>query len=630
MPNRTEATLWGIVGQVRFDAVRAVDQPSGPGAQSPVASQWRSPEERIALCRWGQRQTDWYVPSDSDLLVIADATLYDTPTLCAALAVDPDDRGVASLLAAAYRRWGEDMCSHLDGDFAFIICDRRAGSVFAAVDPMGVRPLFYHHDPGRSFTFSSGDDTLARWAGLDPRIPESRLLEPLLNLEELRHFRSDIPGVTRLQAAHACHVDASGLRTWRYWSAGARRPDLAAHDIDGWVEGLRTQLHHAVRKRMADGARIGVMFSGGLDSASALALATQIAPAAGITAYSLLDRGRPDCPETRAIDRTIAATGARLVPLDIADMQAHIAPSLKFLSSTRRFNFIGNGFLPYLSAIAAADGIDAMMNGYDADAMFTISDLLQRRLRQGDYRGALRDAQEIDRGLGVPDFVPQVRRLRLKQWLPPSLEAPLRGPWQRVRSARTLRNALLNPDAARRLQLRERLQEYRDLTHRDTNVRGPALPASLMQIPTVVDGVARSEWRFRFGGVQMRSPFLDRDLIDFAAWIPLELRLREGRFKWILRKAMDPHLPHDVTWRRDKLHLGSHHARALLQPLLKSVLRDFDGSGPAIAPYVDRKRFEAQARLWMQGQISAVWALAPWLELEHWLQHNRDRVAWGL
>lgn len=620
---------WGIAGEIRFDDAPVNPRGCFAGDGLSDGRRWRSPCGRATVACWGGRGGDLHAVEDRGLVVLADATLYEAARLATQLELDPGEGDSARLLAVAYLRWGADMLAHLDGDFAFVVCDLRAGTVFAAVDPMGVRPLHYHHHPGRAIFFASDADTLATWAGLDPRIPESRLLEPLLNLEELRHYRSDVPGTSCLLAAHACRVGAHGMRTWRYWTAAERRPDIAENDIGGWIEGLRAQFLEAVRKRMADGARIGVMFSGGLDSASVLALATRIAPAGEITAYSLLDRSRPDCPETRAIDRTIAATGARLVSLDIADMQAHVAPSLRLLAGVPRFNFIGNGFLQYLCAMATEAGVGAMMNGYDSDSLFDEADLLQRRLRQGQYRRVLHEARRLDRGLEIADLVPQVRRLRLTQWLPSWLESPMREIWRRTREGDRLRGFLLDQAAARRLHLRERLREYRALTKRTHDGRGPALPASLMQIPTVIDGVARSELRCRFGGVQMRSPFLDRNLIDFAAWIPLELRMRNGRTKWILRKAMNPYLPHEVTWRGDKLHLGSHYARVLLRPVLDGVLRDFAGSGPAIAPYVDRRRFEAEAQRWIDGEISAVWALARWLELEHWLQHNHDRVAWG-
>lgn len=624
------ATAWGLLGEVRFDRslIASPLRSDVPGFHHD--SVWRAPDGCATIQAWGPPRSTWHCATDRGLIVVADATLYADPLRSSDSATGPHGLNAAQLLAAAYQRWGEQMCDHLDGDFAFVILDLRANTAFAAVDPMGVRPLLFRHVADKYFMFSTSAEALATCAGLDARIPESRLLEPLLNLEELRHFRSDIPGLKRLQAGHACRVDAKQVRSWRYWTAGRQEPGLRADDLHGWIEALRDRLQIAVRRRMADGARVGVMFSGGLDSASVLALATRFGSASDITAYSLLDRSTGDCPETRAIDRMIAATGARIVPLDVANMQEHIEPGLRTLARVPRFDYIRNGFLPYLSSIAAASGVVAMMNGYDADSMFSEADLLRRHVRAGQFRRALLEAHRLDRGTGVPDFVPQVRRMRLLRWLPTWAEPPLREFWHRSRSSRTSRDFLLDPSAARRLQLAERMHEYHQLTRRTSDLRGPALPSSLMQIPTVIDGVARCEMRFRLGGVQMRSPFLDRDLIDFAAWIPLELRLRKGRYKWILRKAMAPYLPHGVTWRRDKLHLGSHYARVLLRPVLDKVLRDFAGTGPAIARYVDRPRFEAEARRWLDGDISAVWALHAWLALEHWLQHNQDRVAWGL
>ena len=117
--------------------------------------------------------------------------------------------------------------------------------------------------------------------------------------------------------------------------------------------------------------------------------------------------------------------------------------------------------------------------------------------------------------------------------------------------------------------------------------------------------------------------------MDFAAWIPWPLRLRNGWHKWILRKAVTPYMPHAVAWRGDKFHPATHFHRAVLQPVLERVLRDFAGSGPAIAGYVDRERFLREARLWQEGALEAVGNLAPLLCLEHWLRHNQDKVRFG-
>ena len=91
---------------------------------------------------------------------------------------------------------------------------------------------------------------------------------------------------------------------------------------------------------------------------------------------------------------------------------------------------------------------------------------------------------------------------------------------------------------------------------------------------------------------------------------------------------ISPLLPDEVIWRGDKAHLGAHFDREMLQPVLEQVIRDFRGTGPAIAPYIDRGRFLQEAERWQSGAIEAVWKLEMWLLLENWLQCNSAKVAW--
>ena len=625
-------SVQGVIGELRFDGRRA-----GPASMCPDVTDngrsWHSPDKRVAMGAWGGTGMDCRLATDCNVATIADCTLYDRDRLCAELGLPPtSDEGDASLLTKAYLRWGEAMLERLDGDFAFVVCDLGAGRAFAATDPMGMRPLFYRHEPGRSFAFSTSAHELAAWTGLDPRIPESRLLDPLLNAEELAHFKPEIPRIDRLLAAHACHVGADSLRVGRYWSPTGRRPSLSENDTEGWIEGLRERMRRAVSKRVADGARVGVMFSGGLDSSALLALSCEMASVERVSAYSLLDRGDPSYPETLAIDRMIAATGATSIQCDVANLEEHGDTARAVLARVPRFDYILNGFVPYFNAMAAKSGVNVMMYGLDADALFSHGDLLLKRLRRGRYHHVLREARKADRLLGVPWLVPQVPKMQatviLSAVLPFPARRALRSMYEWMEQPAILREALVGDDAISRLQLRGRLREQSRLLRSFPRQVG-GLPASSMDRPVALDGVGRVEARTRHYGLEMRCPFMDRDLIEFAAWIPLELRLRNGRPKWILRKAMNPYLPHAVAWRGDKVHPGSHFSRVVLRPVLDQIVRDYRGSGPAIAPYADRDRFLEAADQWRAGAIEAVWKLAPLVALEHWLQHNRDLVHWG-
>ena len=176
-----------MAGEVRFDGL-----PAGLGDKSKLTmpGQWMHRQAgRLVLDirHWGGRGRV-SVYQDDGLVVVADSRLYSrSPLLDASgrAAPGPSD---AAWIAQGYRQWGEDLPLRLDGDFAFVLVDLGRERVLAATDPVGVRPLFYRHQPGRSFAFSSSEADLADQLGLDARMAESRVLYPLVWIEGLWHY----------------------------------------------------------------------------------------------------------------------------------------------------------------------------------------------------------------------------------------------------------------------------------------------------------------------------------------------------------------------------------------------------------------------------------------------------------
>lgn len=621
--------LWGFAGELRWDG--ALPGVGGSGRfRRDAQADWVAGTRPGAIATWGVRtahQLGWHEAAGGGITLVADAALYVTDTLAAELGV-PSACGLAELLAHGYLKWGEDLPSHLDGDFAFVVLDWARRRVFAATDGLGVRPLFYRYVPGQGLAFATEQWALADWVGLDTRIPESRLLEPLFSLQELSYFRPEIPGVSRLIAGHSCRADAASLTLRRYWRPWDRRPDIGEHETARWVEGLRSRVERAVHKRVVGGMPVGVTFSGGMDSSSILALAARTLPKGQLTAYSVVNRGDAHCPETAAVDAVLAAITVPAKQFDVARMHNVVEDALRSVARVPRFYLGLNGFNALFDEDAASKGPGIMMNGINADALFEFSDFVSRQLRRGKLRHLLHVAQRADRLVGVPWLVPEVWRTLRRLPIPRRvLEHAL---FLRRRAVRkdTLHRKLLCADAKQSDWLERCLLEWRSLQVQFGTDRGAGW-ASMMHCPIPLDGIARFWERSCQLGIEMRAPYLDRDVVEFSAWIPLELRFRYGRLKWIQRKAMAPYLPHAVTWRGDKFHPGSHFDRVMLQPVLEGAVKAYKGSGPAIAPYIDRDAFLHEAERWQSGAIEAVWSLRALLVLEHWLQHNASRVAFG-
>ena len=572
----------------------------------------------------------------SDLVVAFDGVLYNAADLAITLSVPAvaGSTGVdpVALLAAAYRRWGDALASRLDGDFAFVIWDPAQARAVAATDPAGVRPLHVVHEPGLHFSFASEGIALGQLLGLDLRIPESRVVEQTVNALELLGYPEPLVcGVHRLPAAHGCVARSRELVVSEYWSPGlVSPPGLRDDDVDGWVEGFSWHLQQAVAKRMTQTATgQGVMFSGGLDSSSVLALAYRHLGVGGIPTFSLVDSNDPDCPETRAIERMNRFCDTAPTRIDVAACAGAATQALAIIGAAPRPMSGRAAFLHACYARASAQGVQVVMDGLDADALLSYSGIGASLLRQGRFRDFQRAAGDFSRlrnGRASNEFA--LARGLLKVAVPAGLRRVVSSLRSDVARADWLTDSLLNRETAARFGLKARLAGLDAMTATKPGEPAPGLKSSMASLVTR-DGIARTNARAAQHGLELRHPFMDRALMDFCAWLPLDVRLREGWTKWVMRKGMEALLPHDIAWRRDKTHIGAKFDRIVLQPVLERLMLDLPRGVAAVQAYVDRDAVLALANRWQRGEISAVWRLTPVLLLEHWLQGNRDNVAWG-
>jgi asparagine synthetase B (glutamine-hydrolysing) len=116
--------------------------------------------------------------------------------------------------------------------------------------------------------------------------------------------------------------------------------------------------------------------------------------------------------------------------------------------------------------------------------------------------------------------------------------------------------SLIDPDFTERVDLRQR---YRRLCQNMADTycwSADGAGQSCAGVAYLSAALERYERVAAHFGVEPRPPFTDRELIEFQAWVPWHLRVRDGRQKWILRQAMAGRLPESVAWRRGKEHIG--------------------------------------------------------------------------
>ncbi|MBN8491248.1 MAG: hypothetical protein J0M00_07465 [Burkholderiales bacterium] len=528
-------------------------------------------QEALAECQ------PWRHP-DSGCLVISDSRLDNRPQLLRELGIDRavDEVGDGELLHAAWQRWREGCADRLRGDFAFALWDPGRRELFIARDPMGVRPLLFHFDSGRLFVFASCTEAVLAQGDVPATLDEGRIADALIGeTEGIDQTCTFFTAIQRLPPAHWMRLRDGQLVQQRYWRPiGDERPAGLPTTGSEWIEAQRECLDRAVRQRLRSQRPVGSMLSGGLDSSSVVALAAAACRERGqppFPVFSATDAANPDCAETRAIRAVTAHVDCAPTFVDLADFKR---------TQTRAHQLWDeagepfDGTMPLLASLyeaAAARGVVSVMDGVPADNLYTVGRQAKYLSDQGRWGEAWQAALTQWRLPGIR--FPQLHALRVMAGcVAPTPVHALRDLLAETREYRKLlRTSLIAPGFARQIDLRQRYRRYRRTiggSHR-WHPSGEAL--SSLAAPYITAGLERYNRLASLYGIEPRPPYADRDLIEFQAWMPLGLRIRDGHLKWVLRQAMVDRLPAEVAWRRDKSHIGWRFNRVLLDRALAGM-----------------------------------------------------------
>lgn len=572
--------------------------------------------------------------AEHDLVVVADASLYYEADLRAALravGVQPTSSTPAHLILSAYRAWGPECTDRLEGDFAFAVWDSRTETLFCARDPAGARPLHYVR-LGDTVAVATCAAALLEVPGC----PRDLDLEYVAELAVGLFGAADASchaAVSQLPAGHWIAFQRSVTERRRYWTPPRATPFRRA-SLEDDAQELRHLLSRAVLERMDSQAPTTVWMSGGMDSTALFAAGTFASGESGperalppvSISYPQGDPGRED-------EYIAAILEHWNVPghwVDIRDVP--VVEGFATRAPTREDAFVH----PYeavtraLVARSRAAGSRIALNGSGADGLFSaspayMSDLLYR----GRWLACAREWRGWSRWRARPFYRWVIR---------PGLPRLVRAVVARARGGRRMayhferpRVPWLRPDAADRLMSSDRQLSYW------TEPAGPgALGRELHLCLTypVYARVTREIAALGFdGGIEIRCPYHDKRVIEFAARRPWWHKVRGRETKVILRRAMQGLLPAEVLRPRPRktgfcTHHFASHACTALPAIFRRVFTD---SRLADLGIIDVDALVRTAELYREGG-AGTWAMELiWtLHAELWIRAQEGPAAWPL
>ncbi|CAN5730503.1 asparagine synthase (glutamine-hydrolyzing) [soil metagenome] len=437
------------------------------------------------------------------------------------------------VLLEAYHAWGTDCLSRLNGMFAFALYDTRHRQLFAARDRAGEKPFFYTHADGR---LAFGSELKALMA--DPAVArrvDAVALETYLAFGFVPHDGCILRGVRKLPPAHALVYDLAGdqLRTWQYWRLPEPAPDRAC-DEQALIEELEQHLLDSVRLRLIADVPVGIMLSGGVDSSLVTAMAARLVPRIKTFTISFPGHGSFD-------EAPFARTVAQHFSTDHVVLAAEPA---------------------------TVDLLPELARQYDeplADSSMVPTAMVSRLIRQEATVALGGDGGDELFG-GYPHHSWVQSQARLRRLIPAAA-----APWLRGGMSAALpigfrgRNYLLGLTGDQRFALGQFNQLFDSYTRR--RLLGAPAPGSVqpelfktslaprratpLQQATAIDFrsylpddiLAKVDRASMLHSLEVRAPFLDHRLVEFAFRLPDDLRATAAERKILTRRLAERLLP---------------------------------------------------------------------------------------
>lgn len=595
----------GTVDEGELDGMVDWQRPRGPDGEG------RWVDGSAALAHGLLATTPEAAPSQqplnrAGLVATADIRLDNRPELREQLSVPMEAPDVA-LVCAAYDRWGVRCPEHLLGAFAFAVWDGERERLFLARDHMGIKPLAYAEtDDG--VVFASEPAAVLQHNAVPVEVDEQWIAEFLLGYFEDTEA-TVYSSIRRLPPAHTLVVDDDGVKLDRYWELTID-PERVPDSDEECINRFRELFWEAVRCRLRGADPGGVLLSGGLDSSSIACTGAELQDGP-IHTFSAYSDEVSESDEREYIDAVLDTTGfeSHIVCLDGVSPLVDSELLFKRHGGPVRAS---NHYLHWeLFRMAHEQDVQVVLDGFQGDTVVSHGfERLPMLARRGRWLTLIREIDALARQI---DRFSRRNRLRRAIGYPLRLSGRIVGNMSNDRISGEDRG-LLDPEFANRIEPPS-LED--DTTSQETSPDDHIAQLRSGGVTYSIEEVERTAASF---GVEPRFPFLDKRLVTYCVSLPVDLKLREGWPRYVLREAMEGILPPAVRNRGTKGQYGDIVVRAL-QTQEAAKLESL--SEPDLEPlvkYIDRTwlRNEIERLLVDGGDRFEVWRI---LSLTEWMRY---------
>ena len=447
-----------------------------------------------------------------------------------------------------YEEHGTEFLNELNGQFAFVLYDRKKRRLFLARDQFGINPLYYILIKG-VLVFASEIKAILEHPLIEREVDLTGL-DQILSFPGLVSPRTMFKGVQSLKSGHLIVVENSDLRISEYWDLEYPKIGEISYDYPEsyYVEQLRDLLAHSVRRRLQSDVPVGFYLSGGLDSSLIGALIDRASPGVRRHSFSIgfTDEGICEAKYQRIMSKAANSVHHEII-FDWPEISQRLLSMIYHCECPVRETY--NTCSMALSEAARRAGITVILTGEGADELFAgyVGYRFDRFRTKDSTTCDLQSVMEEElreKLWGDKDLFYEKEHYALKELRSALYSDKLN---ETLSKFDCLKFQLVNKD---RLQGRHFIHQR---SYLDFKLR---LSDHLISDHGDRMSLANS--------VEARYPFLDLDLVEFSKNIPPELKLNDYSEKYILKRVAQDLIPPEII-NREKFGFHAPGSPYLLQ-----------------------------------------------------------------
>lgn len=501
------------------------------------------------------------------------------------------------VLLNAYIEWGEDCLPKLNGIYAFAVWDAGKQRLFLARDRIGVKPLFCCRKGG-TFLFASELKALLAHPLVSPKLSKEGLAEVFVLGPARTPGHGVFEDVFELRPGYCMTVSREGVTIRQYWKLQSLPHEK---NFDQTSDEVRHLVFDAVRRQLVSDVPLCVLLSGGLDSSTISAIASEV--------YAREGKGR------------ISTYSVDYVGNDRFFHASDLQPNADAPWVTKVSEYLGTDHS--ICLIDTPDLVKALFPSVLARDLPGMTDvdssllLFSRWIKERATVGLSGEcADEVFGGYpwfydpGDSGTFPWARRLsaRLQLFSPQLLDLTRPEEYLERRYHEALDEVpRLEGDTPENARMRELF--YLNLTR---------------WMPTLLD---RKDRMSMASGLELRVPFCDHRLVEYVWNVPWEMKNFRGREKGLLRQALTGLLPGDVLWRKKSPYPKTHNP-AFLELVRGLALELLDRNESPLLPLINVQAVKELALSirsdtnipWFGQLMNAPQLLAYLLQVDFWLR----------